>query len=109
MGAPATRGLFSQQPSSFDNHPAERVASIFPVLSAARANKVQEQFGNAMGADDFMQRVEMALYAFGFNGDNSIGAYLREWSVQAGGRGLQIFEQHCTVHALGLATNLATT
>ena len=37
-------------------------------------NKVQEQFGNAMGADDFMQRVEMALYAFGFNGDNSIGA-----------------------------------
>ncbi|PRW33647.1 low-CO2 inducible [Chlorella sorokiniana] len=38
----------------------------------ARVNKVQEQFGNAMGADDFMQRVEMALYAFGFNGDNSI-------------------------------------
>ncbi len=27
-----------------------------------------------MGADDFIQRVEMALYAFGFNGDNSIGA-----------------------------------
>ena len=42
--------------------------------TAARARKVQEQFGNAMGADDFMQRVEMALYAFGFNGDNSIGA-----------------------------------
>ena len=39
--------------------------------------KVQEQFGNAMGADDFMQRVEMALYAFGFNGDNSIGERLR--------------------------------
>jgi hypothetical protein len=26
-----------------------------------------------MGADDFMQRVEMALFAFGFTGDNSIG------------------------------------
>ncbi|KAI7838860.1 hypothetical protein COHA_007383 [Chlorella ohadii] len=38
----------------------------------ARVNKVQEQFGNALGADDFIQRVEMALYAFGFNGDNSI-------------------------------------
>ncbi|KAI7836363.1 hypothetical protein COHA_009756, partial [Chlorella ohadii] len=38
----------------------------------ARANKVQEQFASAMGADDFIQRVEMALYAFGFNGDNSI-------------------------------------
>ncbi|EFN59671.1 hypothetical protein CHLNCDRAFT_33527 [Chlorella variabilis] len=25
-----------------------------------------------MGADDFMQRLEMALYAFGFTGDNSI-------------------------------------
>jgi len=36
---------------------------------------VQEQFGNALGADDFIQRVEMALYAFGFNGDNSIGAW----------------------------------
>ena len=36
-------------------------------------NKVQEQFANALGADDFIQRVEMALYAFGFNGDNSIG------------------------------------
>ena len=45
-----------------------------PPCPAARVNKVQEQFGNAMGADDFMQRVEMALYAFGFNGDNSIGA-----------------------------------
>jgi hypothetical protein len=37
-----------------------------------RANAVQAHFESALGADDFMQRVEMALYAFGFTGDNSI-------------------------------------
>ncbi|EFN53712.1 hypothetical protein CHLNCDRAFT_8957, partial [Chlorella variabilis] len=39
---------------------------------AGRANAVQKHFESALGADDFMQRVEMALYAFGFTGDNSI-------------------------------------
>jgi hypothetical protein len=34
---------------------------------------VQKHFEGALGADDFMTRVEMALYAFGFTGDNSIG------------------------------------
>jgi hypothetical protein len=40
---------------------------------SGRANAVQKHFESALGADDFMQRVEMALYAFGFTGDNSIG------------------------------------
>ena len=52
-----------------------------PPQLAARANKVQEQFAGALGADDFMQRVEMALHAFGFNGDNSIGECLRRRCV----------------------------
>lgn len=42
------------------------------VYLTGRANKVRAHFGSAMGADDFMQRLEMALYAFGFTGDNSI-------------------------------------
>lgn len=36
---------------------------------------VQKHFPEAIGADDFVQRVEMALHAFGFSGENSIG----EW------------------------------
>ena len=42
-------------------------------LVAGRANAVQKHFEGSLGADDFMQRVEMALFAFGFTGDNSIG------------------------------------
>ena len=52
-----------------------------PPVLAARTNKVQEQFASAMGADDFIQRVEMALYAFGFNGDNSIGEQGVQWAA----------------------------
>jgi hypothetical protein len=43
------------------------------LLPAGRANAVQKHFSSALGADDFMQRVEMALFAFGFTGENSIG------------------------------------
>nr|AXF42662.1 low-CO2 inducible protein LCI1850 [Chlorella sp. ArM0029B] len=38
----------------------------------ARSKTVQDHFQSAIGADDFMQRVEMALYSFGFSGDNCI-------------------------------------
>ena len=34
---------------------------------------MQKHFDGAMGADDFITRMEMALFAFGFTGDNSIG------------------------------------
>ena len=34
---------------------------------------MQKHFEGAMGADDFITRMEMALFAFGFTGDNSIG------------------------------------
>lgn len=42
-----------------------------------RAGLITRHFPNAMGMDDFMHRVEIALYAFGFSGDNSIGATWR--------------------------------
>jgi hypothetical protein len=48
-------------------------------LPAGRANAVQKHFDSALGADDFMQRVEMVLYAFGFTGDNSIGEPSSAW------------------------------
>jgi len=38
----------------------------------ARTAMVAKQFPEAIGADDFVQRVEMALHAFGFSGENSI-------------------------------------
>lgn len=44
-----------------------------PPAPAGRAAMVQKQFPEAIGADDFVQRVEMALHAFGFSGENSIG------------------------------------
>ena len=40
---------------------------------AARSAIVNKHFEGSLGADDFIQRVEMALYAFGFTGENSIG------------------------------------
>ena len=48
-------------------------SSIALLPRPGRANAVQKHFPSSLGADDFMQRVEMALYAFGFTGDNSIG------------------------------------
>ncbi|PSC70098.1 low-CO2 inducible [Micractinium conductrix] len=38
----------------------------------ARSAIVNKHFEGSLGADDFIQRVEMALYAFGFTGENSI-------------------------------------
>lgn len=38
----------------------------------ARAKVVNESFEGALGIDDFINRVEIALYSFGFSGDNSI-------------------------------------
>lgn len=40
-----------------------------------RAKVVNEYFPNAIGIDDFLHRLEIALYAYGFNGDNSIGMF----------------------------------
>ena len=39
---------------------------------------VQNYFPSALGVEDFMSRVEIALSAFGFNGNNSIGERLRQ-------------------------------
>ncbi|KAL6778576.1 LCIB1 [Auxenochlorella protothecoides x Auxenochlorella symbiontica] len=37
-----------------------------------RTRIITHHFPSALGVDDFMQRMEIALYAFGFSGDNSI-------------------------------------
>lgn len=38
-----------------------------------RAKLVNQHFPNAIGIDDFLHRLEIALYAYGFSGDNAIG------------------------------------
>jgi len=38
-----------------------------------RAKVVSDYFPTAIGIDDFLHRLEIALYAYGFSGDNSIG------------------------------------
>ena len=50
-----------------------------------RTRLVRRSFPHALGVDDFMQRVEVALHAFGFSGDNSIGER-GELGVTLGGR-----------------------
>ncbi|KIZ00988.1 hypothetical protein MNEG_6976 [Monoraphidium neglectum] len=42
-----------------------------------RHELVLESFPNALGVDDFISRVEIALAAHGFRGDNAIGARAR--------------------------------
>lgn len=37
-----------------------------------RARLVGQHFPTALGIDDFLHRLEIALFAYGFNGDNSI-------------------------------------
>ena len=40
----------------------------------ARSRRVAKHFPTAIGVDDFLNRLEIALFAYGFTGDNSIGA-----------------------------------
>ncbi|KAL4439983.1 hypothetical protein ABPG75_002984 [Micractinium tetrahymenae] len=58
---------------------ARRAAPVVPAKETseveyltARVTTVADEFPGAIGADDFIQRVEIALYGFGFSGDNSI-------------------------------------
>jgi hypothetical protein len=47
-----------------------------PNLNIAQRHKMMlNHFPSAMGVDDFMARVEMALAGYGFTGDNSIGKH----------------------------------
>lgn len=41
-----------------------------------RHRVICQHFPTAMGVDDFIHRMEIALYAYGFHGDNSIGEML---------------------------------
>jgi hypothetical protein len=43
---------------------------------------VRSHFATAVGADDFMQRLEVALFAFGFTGDNSIGEWVAKEATE---------------------------
>nr|AXF41559.1 LCI520 protein [Chlorella sp. ArM0029B] len=60
--------------------PASKMVAVRDTVEVeyltGRAAMVQKHFDSAIGADDFIQRVEMALYAFGFTGENSIGGRL---------------------------------
>ncbi len=40
---------------------------------AARSRRIAQHFPTAIGVDDFLNRLEIALFAYGFTGDNSIG------------------------------------
>ena len=42
----------------------------------ARSRRVAKHFPTAIGVDDFLNRLEIALFAYGFTGDNSIGALI---------------------------------
>ncbi|PSC73738.1 low-CO2 inducible isoform B [Micractinium conductrix] len=71
--APATRSSTSGSSSVPAVAPAmvPRESTEMEYLTARTAS-VQQHFETALGADDFIQRVEMALHGFGFNGGNSI-------------------------------------
>lgn len=69
-----------------ENEPAQIVESPLAAVAPAaqkdysemaymtgRAKLVNDHFESAIGIDDFLHRLEIALYAYGFNGDNSIG------------------------------------
>lgn len=54
-----------------------------------RTRIITHHFPSALGVDDFMQRMEIALYAFGFSGDNSIGGLLGGWGWVSCGCGVR--------------------
>ena len=39
----------------------------------ARTRRIAQHFPDALGIDDFLNRLEIALFAYGFTGQNSIG------------------------------------
>ena len=45
----------------------------WPDTVAARLQQVARHFPSSLGVDDFIARLEIALFAHGFTGDNSIG------------------------------------
>ena len=42
----------------------------------ARTRRVAQHFPSALGLDDFLNRLEIALFAYGFTGENCIGALI---------------------------------
>lgn len=67
----------SETPPYFLEYPTEKVRGYAEVAYlTGRAKVVSHHFSTALGIDDFLHRLEIALHAYGFNGDNSIG----EWA-----------------------------
>jgi len=64
----ATSTLGNKQ-SGGDETPAEDVLAMY---LGGRFNQITEHFPSALGADDFMARVEIALHTYGFTGHNTI-------------------------------------
>lgn len=67
----------------YDEHCAHRF-SLFPLQSqlTSASLEVAKHFPSALGVDDFLARVEMALAAYGFTGDNAIGEETRAQTVR---------------------------
>jgi hypothetical protein len=53
---------------------------------------VSEQFPGSLGVDDFIHRLEIGLFSYGFSGENSIG---REYSHHVGWLGAEVAEKEC--------------
>lgn len=75
-------------PQQADNGRAKQQAGFQPLISrqkstldqyaeqaylTARTRRIAKHFPTAIGVDDFLNRLEVALFAYGFTGDNSIG------------------------------------
>lgn len=54
-----------------------RVFTLYCFARSRRHVEVVKHFPSAMGVDDFIARLEMALAAYGFTGDNAIGEFPR--------------------------------
>ena len=58
--------LISRQKSTLDQYAEQAYLT-------ARTRRIAKHFPTAIGVDDFLNRLEVALFAYGFTGDNSIG------------------------------------
>lgn len=47
-----------------------------------RTDIILSHFNKSLGIDDFMNRVEIALFSYGFTGENTIGGSLRPHGIQ---------------------------
>jgi hypothetical protein len=68
VGPPEGSKLISRQAVKTDQYAEQAYLT-------ARVKRVADHFPNVMGVDDFLNRLEIALFAYGFTGENSIGRF----------------------------------